>query len=737
MTRLPSIILHRFLGPAIAVAAGLAGAAGAILPTPAPLAAQDTLAIGELREALEDSAYSTPGLRRFVSRAAQENSRLPDLLSSYQVRVESEISILQAEPDGNEVTLQIEQVASDVLWRRDQPTVQEVVGYRARSAGFAPSVLTMFEVPWVVPTLYGDRIDLVRWNVPSVDEEGRVLRRRAMHPLGPDRNRIYRFTGGDTILTLGLPDRTLRLVRVEVEPVHAPDLPTLLFEGHMDIDADRHQIVRMRGRMISARPEESGGDRLLGAIASGVTFVEFESSEVDQRFWLPRYQRIEVQAISRLVDTRVALRLVSRFDFPERLNEPGPLATRHPDPPDGGVLVVDEAVRERTFGDWDASLGDLTGEANALDFRDLEPGQGPDRTGPQLRLGVRHLSQLVRYNEPEGLFTGIGVTLHPGGAWKEGRIRAHAGWAWSEATARGGLEVSHLQEEGRWEWLARAERQLRNTGDFGPAYVRERGVPPLVAGEDELFYDHWTAGLVARQPRGAGWAWRLEAARAEDRRIELPDVDTADPVVVASVEEGTYWLGRVTLERNPEATGYGVAPGVALRLDAEGGTGDLEWIRLEAGVSARRMWDPFSLEGRLDGGITLSDAPPPQRLFELGRYHGLPGYPPRAFAGDRAALGQAAVSYTLPFLRRPFAVGGFFLPAPAPAPTVILRAGWTDASDDALPVMTELGARTTDGLRSTLDLRLRFFGGGVSVGAARPLDSGGRWRFVWSLAREF
>lgn len=712
-----------------------AAALAAALLAPPPLAAQDTIPIGELRAALEDSAYATPGLRRFVAEAAEQNRRLPELLQSYRTRVESEISILQVEPDGREVALQVEQVASDVLWRRGEPTVQEVVGYRSRSSGFAPSVLTMFEVPWVVPTLYGDRIDLVRWNVPTVDEDGRVLRRRALHPLGPDRNRVYRFAGGDTVLTLGLPDRTLRLVRVRVRPVHAPDEPTLLFEGHMDIDADRHQIVRMRGRMISARPEETSGGRLLGAIASGATFVEFESVEFD-RFWLPRYQRIEVQAISRLVDTRVALRLVSRFEFPD-LNEPGSLAARYPDPPPGGVLAVDDAVRERAFGEWDSDLGELTREANALDFRDLEPGRGPDRTGPRLRLGVRHLSHLVRYNEPEGLFTGIGVTLQPGHAWREGRIRAHAGWAWSEGTARGGVEVSHREEESRWEWLARAERQLRSTGDFGPSWAREDGVPPIVAGEDELFYDHWTVGAIARQPPDAGWSWRLEAARAEDRRIELSEAGTADPVAVAGVAEGAYWIGRASLQRNPEAAGLGVTPGVGLRLSAEGATGDLEWIRLEAGLSARRLWDPFALEGRLDGGITLSDQPPPQRLFELGRYHGLPGYPPRAFAGDRAVLGQAAVSYTLPLLRRPFAVGGFFFPAPAPAPTVILRAGWTEASDDALPVMAELGARTSDGIRSTLDLRLRFFGGGVSVGAARPLDSGGRWRFVWSLAREF
>jgi hypothetical protein len=78
-----------------------------------------------------------------------------------------------------------------------------------------------------------------------------------------------------------------------------------------------------------------------------------------------------------------------------------------------------------------------------------------------------------------------------------------------------------------------------------------------------------------------------------------------------------------------------------------------------------------------------------------------------------------------------------WLPAIAPSPSVGVRLGWTDASAETLARMEPIAWRTSEGVRSALDLRMRFFGGGVSVGAARPLDKGGRWEFVWGLVGGF
>ena len=720
-----------------------AAAFAAALLLPAPLVGQvrDTVSLRDLREAVAARGrYATPALRDFVARAAEANRVLPDLLESYRAGVESEIALLQGEPDGREVALQVEQVASELAWRADSPPVQRVVGYRARTLGLAPSLLAMFEVPWVVPTLYGESLDLVRWNAPTIADDGRVLRRRAAHPLGPERDRFYRFEGGDTVLVLRLPDREIPLVRVEVVPAATPERATLLFQGHLDIDATRHQIVRMRGRMIAADPDPSLDERVLGAAFSGATFVEFESAEYDGRFWLPRHQRIEVQAVSRLTDTRVALRVVSRFRFPEP--NPEPPVSLPPDVPPGGLLVVGDVLAEGgDFEGWSTEIGTLTGDAGVHDFRDLEPVAAPPGAGPRVRFGLRHLAHLIRYNPAEGLFTGGGLVVEGGPLPTGARVRGHAGWAWGEETVRGGVDVSWVPGTGG-EWTLRAQRQIAGMGDFGGSYGREPGVPPLVAADEQTFYDHRTVGVLARLPGPGDASWRLEAARASDAAagdsVAPPDDGGGGlPLLPDTVAEGDYWLGRATLERHGGATGFGVGTGTSLRLHAEAAAGELDWVRLEAGARAGRVLGAVNLDGRLDAGVTLADDPPPQRLFELGRYSGLPGYPARAFAGDRAVVAQGAVGYTLPVLRRPLGSGAFLLPAPAPAPTVILRTGWTGASSRAEPVLERLGAVTTDGLRSTLDLRLRLFGGGVSVGAARPLDSGGEWRFVWSLVAEF
>ncbi|MBW3534955.1 MAG: hypothetical protein KY453_07035 [Gemmatimonadetes bacterium] len=702
------------------------------------------MSIEELRAARAGpSRYASPSLRDFVARAAEANRVLPELLESYRSGVESEIALVQGESDGREVVLQVEQVASELAWRSDRPPVQRVVGYRSRTLGLVPSLLGMFQVPWVVPTLYGESIDLVRWSAPTVTDDGRVLRRRAAHPLGPERERFYRFDGGDTVLVLRLPDRTIPLVRVEVRPVASPDRPTLLFEGYLDIDATRHQIVRMRGRMIASDPDPSLDERLLGAAFTGATFVDFESAEYDGRFWLPRHQRIEVQAVSRLTDTRMALRVVSRFRFPEP--NPDPPVTLPADVPAGGLLEVGDVFEGEGFEGWSTAIGTLSGSVGVHDFRDLEPARAVPGAGPRLRFGLRHLSQLVRYNPAEGLFTGVGGVLEGGPLPDDVRVRGHGGWAWAESTARGGAEISWVPGGGR-EWALRAERQIVSMDDFGGAYGREPGVAPVVAGDEQVFHDHRTLGLVARLPGPVG-VWRLEVARGADRSagslavLGAPPADTAsdpaDPALAAAVAEGDYWIGRVTLERHGGATGFGVGTGASLRLHGEAATGELDWARLEGGLRMGRVLGRVSIDGRLDGGVVFSADPPPQRLFELGRYSGLPGYAARAFAGDRALVGQAAVGYTLPILRRPLGGGAFLLPAVAPAPTVIVRSGWTDASDDARVVLERIGAVTSGGFRSTLDLRLRLFGGGVSLGFARPLDTGGEWRFVWSLVAEF
>lgn len=135
----------------------------------------------------------------------------------------------------------------------------------------------------------------------------------------------------------------------------------------------------------------------------------------------------------------------------------------------------------------------------------------------------------------------------------------------------------------------------------------------------------------------------------------------------------------------------------------------------------------------LDAGVALGDPPPPQMLYELGGPNGLPGYGYKEFAGNRAALVRGMIMYDLGIFDAPIRLGALILPAVSPAPAVQWQAGWTAATHTAEPALRTLGSRETDGIRSTLDLRLTFFSGMFSVGFARPLDRHAGWDLIWSI----
>jgi hypothetical protein len=698
---------------------------------------------------LRDTIYETPALADLVDRAAALNARVPQGLESYRARVETELSFVRAEPDGRETLLQLEQVASDLYWRSDGGTLQRLIGYRSQTLGASFSGLSFFDVPWIVPILYGERIDLVRTGGPAYTEGGAMLRRRAIHPLGSQREDVYRFSGGDTVDIITLPGRVIPIVRIHVEPRAQPARPTLLFHGDIDLDVTRMHIVRMQGRLVPS----GRGRSVLDVIAQGVLFVRFETAEYDEGYWLPRTQRFEAQAVSRLGEERVLFRAVSRF-VDIHTNDPDAmrLAADPVEFPYGRMEGGDDLGALGRFGEWRIGLGDLSAEVDARDFDAWGPPGFAPTGDPRLSFGARRLSHLLRFNAAEGIYTGGGLVFTPGDAVPGLAFRVHAGYAWGEQVARGGAEVA--QRAGGWEFITRAERQLAHTNDFTWGIDPEPGVPPLLAAEQYDFLDRRIASAIVRTTRADGVALRLEAGRASDRNvgrnvIALDDYpyDPADPVPPPThfgdtrlnrpVYPGNYWMGRAELRRSPSAGGISLHPGLALRLAWEGATGDLEWQRAEAGAALRRMIGRWTLGLRADGGITFSTEPPPQSLFELGTANDLPGFAHKAFAGDRAAIGRGTIMYTLPLFNAPLRLGSMWLPAPAPSPSVGVQVGWTDASAETLDVMNRFGWRTSDGARAALDLRLRFFGGSVSIGAARPLDRDGEWRFVWGLVGGF
>ena len=204
---------------------------------------------------------------------------------------------------------------------------------------------------------------------------------------------------------------------------------------------------------------------------------------------------------------------------------------------------------------------------------------------------------------------------------------------------------------------------------------------------------------------------------------------------------------------HPDVSGDFLAPGIGGQLWYERGDGTLSWQRVEARLAARRSIAAFTMAGRVDAIALFTKQLLPQQLIEFGETEGLPGYAYKEFGGDRAVLGRGAIEYQLPLLRGPMQFGrgtGRFrrivLPGISPSIAVGGQAGWSAAREestraalalfgtrrDSVSGAQVLATRPTDGIRSTVSLTLRMFGGAFGVGIARPIDARGSQR-GWSL----
>jgi hypothetical protein len=236
------------------------------------------------------------------------------------------------------------------------------------------------------------------------------------------------------------------------------------------------------------------------------------------------------------------------------------------------------------------------------------------------------------------------------------------------------------------------------------------------------------------------------------------------------ITEGTYVHTALAVEARPDVAAEFVRPGVNARLlyeRADGGmfapgltyqraelrlvgrwTTDLPWRGGLAGSS-------LVLVGRGDAGALWGGTPPPQQLFELGQNQNLPGYGYKEFAGDRAAVLRGFALVQSPWQRAPLRLRvlgrPIVLPGLSPGVSAGVQGGVAEASNVAarqsiLRLGTVLDTRTgveravsrpTDGVRATVNAGLRFFGGAVFAGAARPVDRQtdrrGGWRLVLSL----
>ncbi len=711
-----------------------------------------------------DSVYSSAALREFVARAARENRAPPASLMAYTATVETELALILRDSLGRELVGQIEQLAARAEWQRNGRYDLHVVGFRSQSMGAPYSALT-FTRMYTVPTLYGNRL-VVGMNdgLPRSRRDTVATRRaiqkdsaagrerfRAIHPLAVDRDDYYRFTGGDTVATLFVNDRQIRLLRVSVDPIKRPASNFVAFKGELDFDADRHQLVRMRGRLVSVTSQKDPlFARSTGSVA--IAYMEFENAEIDGKYWLPAFQRSEFQAqMGILGDTRPVYRIISRFrDFRISGNDSTvTLAEMDTLPRTRAKLTFATRDSVSRYGDWQENLGIASGKVTADDFDDLAPDVWRPTGKPRVDYWPRNLEDVVRYNRIEGMYTGVAAALRfrdmaPGLA-----ARGNIGMGWESQSIRGGISVT--QARGKWIHGARAERTLASTNDFLLSLETGLSIGPLFGGVDDADYmDRWTGALnTTRIFRSVDRAiLTAEVAYVEDR-VEFARLKNgvfgSEPFRPnRGGAPGRYARASARLEWHPRVTGESLSPGFGARLFTEAASGDLDWQRIEARLAARRYWRGVAFSTRVDAGAVFGSVLPPQVLYEIGGAHDLPSYDYKEFGGDRAALGRGLAAYYFPFLRTPLRLGRLVLPGISPGIGTGVQGGWAEASTGAARrALLALGgdgvtplSRPTQRIRATTDVRLSFLSGAIGFGLARPIDEPGEWKpfFVWGAS---
>lgn len=716
-------------------------------------------------DSVRDSVYATPALREFVTRAARENRAPPPTIAGYTATVESEFAMILRDSLGREIVGQVEQLAARADWERSGRYDLHVVGYRAQSLGTPYSALT-FTRMYSVPTLYGDRLyigmndGLARTPRDSARRRKQIQRDsaaglppyRAVHPLSVDRERYYRFTGGDTVAIVSAGGRVIRIVRVFAEPISDPSANFVGFRGELDFDAGRYQLVRMRGRFVSVTTNKDPlFVRSTGAVA--IAYVEFENAEIGGSVWLPSVQRSEFQAQMGIMgDVRPIYRIVTRFrDYHTRDTlialADGDSAPRLP--PMRARLTFAKGDTASRYGRWQSGLGATTATVSANDFDDLAPDVWLSSGPPRATFWPRKTEDVVRYNRVEGLFTGVSGQVRFRDMVPGLSARASAGWAWSEATARGSVTATYAKS--RWITSVRVERALVTTNDFLLALESGLSIGPLIGGVDDHDYlDRRTGALsVSRIFKNVDRAiLTTELAYVSDlpERMRVPESILYGGAFRPNrnAASGRYARATTTLEVHPRVGGETLSPGLGARIIYEVASGDIDWQRAEVRLAARKYRGGFMFASRLDGGVVLGRRLPPQAVYELGGGMDLPSYDYKEFGADRAALGRALGAYYFPVLRTPRRVWRLIIPGISPGIGAGIQGGWTEASSDAArSALVALGgdgvtplSRPTDGVRATADFRLTILSGAIGAGFARPIDHSARWRpfFLWGAA---
>jgi hypothetical protein len=703
----------------------------------------------------DTTGYATPALRTLIQRAEAANARPAADLRGYSARYESEVALVKRLPDRIEGASTIEQTAGEFTWVVGKGFGQHEQGYRVVTTGVPLPGSAALSNGWILPTLTGPKYDLfgASSGAPTEVGEDSAGTHSAWSPLGPDRDRYYRFEGGDT-LTVEFPvGPPQRVVRVIVVPWDSLTEKTKVFRGDLYLDPATGALRRLRGQFLTVGgPPPEGKAKLVNNLVLNAAVADIVTTEVPGAGWIPTYQRIDLEVLIPLTtESWSTLRVMTalRDVSPDMAPADAPLPPVLADMKSGRTSAPKDSLHE--YREWQHPPDKAINTVTLSDLFAVGPLRiRPD--GPPIYFwrGPTTL-QALRFNRVEGLYLGVSGTLRLRDAVPGLELRGTAGYAIWPGLPRGGVSANLVR--GHWNTNVKAMRDLDLATKFPDPLDYNRGLRALFQLDNYDYVDRLMAGAGLTRffsAHGPGTLTaRLDyvkdrATTADLSTGPLGQTYTINPYVTPY----EYPRAQVGVNWHPEISSHFTRPGIGLHATYEAGGGDLPYQRIQAGFVARANWRKVTLTIVADAGVTLSDNPPTQQLFLIGGSGTMPGYAYDQFGGDVGALTRWMIAVPLPFLQAPLKIGNTTLPPIAPNLSYRFYSGYTETTDAAAQAsldavgtqvvngVTQPFSVPSNGIKATQEIRLSLLGTLLGFGAARPLE-GGDWTFTFSFAQAF
>jgi hypothetical protein len=608
-----------------------------------------------------------------------------------------------------------DELALEVYWRSPDLSKQRIVGRR-------DTLLLPTDINY-----HRDHLGIVQNNFPNIIRLGEGDEVRDVpHPLSSRGLTLYDYAISDS-LRIQLPDRAIDVLEVRVRPKN-DRVPAAV--GAVYIDRDQATVVRMAFSFTRAA--------LIDKQLEDVSIV-LENSLIDNRFWLPRRQEIEIRRTGSWLDYpargiirgrwEICCYQVNKGFMPQQFTGPeivqAPRAEQRAHVWKGRILdSLPPDVRMAT----DEDVRRVQEEARAL-----VRGAALARTR-ETALSARAISEFARVDRVEGLALGLGVGRRFGSGVSS-RITGRYGF--SDHEPKGEVTFGWRRASGAGISI-RGYRSFRDAGDMQETSTVRNTIAAQEFGSDYTDpYDTRGAAMTvdvgqrlgARLRLSGGYEWQ-DALRVHAR----PSQGQYEPAIAAWKLRGPRAALQVDRPTALSVAGFEVRVSGELRgglisLESAGRyLRSTEFGRGWIGLQTERPTGEMRLVLQTTAAATVGSDVPPQEFVYLGGPTTAPGYEFHELAGRIGVSQRVEGRFSIPFVA--FSLGRYGNSGRRATLAPFVNAAYLARVD------TSRAGERRGGWRPSVGIGLLTLFDLVRFDVAKGLRDG-RWAFSVDVIRDF